>query len=151
AAKELRSKNVSPLILIFACQWSEFSALDQSEIFPTNWKAFLMEIPCFKGLDPYLVIQALQSGFDGVLAVVCSDTDCKLEKGYELGKQNAVVLKRALKVLKMEERFDLQTMSPRRVGDFYTHVQSFVHKISKLERSACDPTIKTGTLIRDEV
>lgn len=151
AAKELKSKNVSPIILVFACQWSEFSALDQSEIFSTSQKVFLMEIPCFKGLDPYLVIQALESGFDGVLAIVCADSDCKLEKGYELGKQNTIVLQRALKVLKLEERFDLQTMSPRRVGDFYTHLQSFVDKITQLERSACGPTLKTGTSRRDEV
>jgi len=30
AAKKLKAQNVSPLILIFACQWSEFPALDST-------------------------------------------------------------------------------------------------------------------------
>ena len=32
--------------------------------------AMLLEVPCFKGLDPVHVINALQKGFDGVMAVV---------------------------------------------------------------------------------
>ncbi len=151
AAEELKSKNVSPIILVFACQWSEFSALDQSAILPPDQNVFLMEIPCFKGLDPFLVIQALESGFDGVLAIVCSDSDCKLEKGYEIAKQNSIVLQRALRVLRLEEKFSLEAMSPRRVGDFSARVQSFVNKITQLERSACSPKLKTGQLRRDEV
>jgi coenzyme F420-reducing hydrogenase delta subunit/formate hydrogenlyase subunit 6/NADH:ubiquinone oxidoreductase subunit I len=151
AAKELKSKNVSPVILVIACQWSEFSALDQSAILPPDQNVFLMEIPCFKGLDPYVVIHALESGFDGVLAIVCSDSDCKLEKGYEIAQQNAIVLQRALRVLKLEEKFSLEKLSPRRVGDFSKRVQSFIDKIVQLERSARSSKLTPGLVRRDEV
>lgn len=146
AAKELKSKGVSPFVLVFCCQWSEFSALDQLEIRLFDNKVALMEIPCFKGLDPYHVVEALYSGFDGVLAVVCSDTDCKLEEGYEVAERNATVLQRVLKELNLQERFELYTASPRKVGDFDKHLKMFIEKIGSLPPLTLEPplTVKTG-------
>jgi coenzyme F420-reducing hydrogenase delta subunit len=91
-----------------------------------------MEIPCFKGLDPYQVIEALNRGFDAVMAVVCSDVDCKLEKGYDVAERNATVLKRALKEFGLLERFDLYTASPRKVGDFENRLKAFIKKIGSM-------------------
>jgi coenzyme F420-reducing hydrogenase delta subunit/formate hydrogenlyase subunit 6/NADH:ubiquinone oxidoreductase subunit I len=146
AAKELKSKGTSPLILVFCCQWSEFSALDQPEIRLFDNKAVLMEIPCFKGLDPYHVIEALHSGFDGVLAVVCPDEDCKLEKGYDVAERNATVLRRVLKELNLQDRFELYKASPRKVGDFNKHLKVFIKKIDSLSPLSLKMplTAKTG-------
>jgi len=139
AAKKLKSKGVSPLILVFCCQWSEFSALDQPEIRLFDNKVALMEIPCFKGLDPYHVVEALYSGFDGVLAVVCSDTDCKLEKGYDVAEQSVTVLQTVLKELDLRDRFELYTASPRKVGDFEKHLKAFIERISSLSPLTLKP------------
>lgn len=132
AAKILKSQGISPLILVFCCQWSEFSALDQPEKHFFDNRVSILEIPCFKGLDPYLVVEGLHSGFDGVLAVVCSETDCKLEKGYEVAEQNAAALNRVLKELKLTERFHIYTESPRKVGEFEKQLKMFIEKIGKL-------------------
>lgn len=132
AAKELKSKGVSPLILVFCCQWSEFSALDKPEIRLFDNRAVLMEIPCFKGLDPYHVIEAMLAGFDGVLAVVCSDADCKVEKGYDIGERNTTVLQKVLKEMRLQERFELYKASPREIGDFEKRLRTFVEKLSAL-------------------
>ncbi|UCB59742.1 MAG: hydrogenase iron-sulfur subunit [Candidatus Bathyarchaeota archaeon] len=132
AARELKAKGVSPLILAFCCQWSEFSALDQPKTRLFDNKVVLMEIPCFKGLDPYHVIEALHYGFDGVLAVVCSDEDCKLEKGYDVAQRNTAVLRRVLKNLNLQDRFELYTASPRNVGDFTRQLRSFIERIGSL-------------------
>jgi coenzyme F420-reducing hydrogenase delta subunit len=132
AAKTLKSQGVSPLILVFCCQWSEFSALDQPERHFFDNRVSILEIPCFKGLDPYLVVEGLHSGFDGVLAIVCSETDCKLEEGYEVAEQNASALRRVLKELNLTERFHIYTESPRKVGEFERQLEMFVEKIGKL-------------------
>lgn len=145
AARELKSKGVSPFVLVFCCQWSEFSALDQPEISLFDNKVALMEIPCFKGLDPYHVIEALYSGFDGVLAVVCSDTDCKLEEGYDVAERNATVLLRTLKELNLQERFELHTASPRNVGDFDERLEMFIEKIGSLSPLALKTLITLRT------
>lgn len=144
AARRLRSKGVSPIVLVFCCQWSEFSSLDRPEIHLFDNKAVLMEIPCFKGLDPYHVIEALNAGFDGVLAVVCSETDCKLERGYDVAERNTTVLRRALREMNLLERFELYTASPRMTDDFKRHLGKFIEKCARA------PGAATGALQANE-
>ena len=132
AARELKANGKKPTILVFCCQWSEFSALDEPENKLFDNKAVVMEIPCFKGLDPVLVVEALRSGFDGVLAAVCSPEDCKLELGRDVAERNATVLQRALDNFNLHDRFEVYTASPRSVGDFNEKLAAFIQKIGAL-------------------
>jgi len=132
AARRLKASGTRPIILVFCCQWSEFSALDQPESKLFGNKAVVMEIPCFKGLDPVHVVEALCSGFDGVLAVVCSSEDCKLELGREVAERNATVLQKTLNKLNLLDRFEIYTASPRCVGDFDKKIAAFVQRIGAL-------------------
>jgi coenzyme F420-reducing hydrogenase delta subunit len=91
-----------------------------------------LEVPCFKALDPVHVINALNSGFDGVMAVVCSSEDCKLQEGKDTAERNMDVLKDALKKMNMQERFQLLEASPRCVGDFSQKLDEFFKKIAAM-------------------
>jgi len=129
-AKKLKFDGVNPVVLVFCCQWSEFSALDtvnQSSL-PKN--AMLLEIPCFHGLDPVHVVEALHSGFDGVLAVTCTIEDCKLQEGRETAELNAAVLKKTLGNLRLDNRFEVCTTSPRYVSDFNSKLENFLKTVS---------------------
>ncbi len=132
AAKKLKSSGVSPLVLAFCCQWSEFSALDTPDTWLCDGRVVTMEVPCFKGLDPFHVVEALHLGFDGVLAYVCSSSDCKLEIGYGIGARNTEVLQRVLKRWNLQDRFQIHTGSPRDVGDFDGHLKKFIKKVGSL-------------------
>jgi len=132
AAKKLKEEGKFPVILVFVCQWSEFQALDNPENLLK--KAVVMEIPCFKALDPVHIANALRDGFDGVMAVVCPTEDCKLEEGKETAERNVTVLKDVLKKIGLLERFELFTASPRCVGDFGKKLDEFVKKIASLPR-----------------
>jgi len=132
AAKQLKVTGIKPAILVFCCQWSEFSALDQPENRLFDNKAIIMEIPCFKGLDPVHVVEALRSGFDGVLAIVCSPDDCKLELGRDVAERNATVLRQTLNKLNLQDRFEIYTASPRCIGDFNQKLATFIQKIGAL-------------------
>ena len=131
AAKNLKANGIKPTILVFCCQWSEFSALDQPEAKLFDNKAVVLEIPCFKGLDPVLVVEALYSGFDGVLATVCSPEDCKLERGRDISERNAALLQRTLDRFNLHDRFDVYTVSPRS-RDFNQKLAAFIKKIGTL-------------------
>lgn len=135
AARLMKANGKSPRILVFSCQWSEFSALDdpKSRMFKGN--AVAMEVPCFKAFDPVHVVEALQNGFDGVMTVVCSEEDCKLEKGRETADRNLSVLKKILEKKNLGDRFEFFTSSPRGVGDFNKKLSEFVEKISLLSSS----------------
>jgi len=76
------------------------------------------------------VVEALCQGFDGVLAVVCSEKDCKLEKGRETVERNAEVLRKMLQRLKLADRFELFESSPRNVDAFNMKIKEFVKKTS---------------------
>jgi coenzyme F420-reducing hydrogenase delta subunit len=103
-----------------------------------------MEIPCFKGFDPVHVVEALCSGFDGVLAVVCSPEDCKLELGRDVAERNANVLQRTLAKLNLQDRFEIYTASPRQIGDFNQKLTAFIKKVEILP--SLDIVIPTQTV-----
>jgi coenzyme F420-reducing hydrogenase delta subunit/Pyruvate/2-oxoacid:ferredoxin oxidoreductase delta subunit len=131
AAKKLKAENKWPVILVLSCQWSEFSALDDTEsLFKKN--AVPLEVPCFKALDPIHVVNALHNGFDGVMAVVCSGEDCKLQEGKDTTERNMNVLRDALKKMNLLERFQLFEASPRCVGDFNQKLDEFSKKIAAM-------------------
>jgi coenzyme F420-reducing hydrogenase delta subunit len=133
AARKLKAEGKFPVILVFVCQWSEFQALDNPESLLFK-KAMVMEVPCFKALDPVHVVNALREGFDGVMAVVCAPEDCKLQEGKETAERNAAVLKDALKKMGLLERFELFNASPRCVGDFNERLDEFAKKIAPMPR-----------------
>lgn len=133
AATKLKAEGISPLILVFCCMWSEFSFLDKPEVEIAKRNTVMIEIPCFKALDPVHVIYALQNGFDGVMAVVCSDEDCKLEEGRELAETNVRVLKNALLKMGLIERFELFESSPRSFWDFEKKLDDFIKRILALK------------------
>jgi len=132
SAQKLKAEGKSPLVLAFCCQWSEFSALDDPKSLLLKKKAITIEIPCFKALDPVHVVEALHSGFDGVMAVVCSKEDCKLQEGKETAERNMDVLRDALKKMNLLERFELFTVSPRCVGEFSQKLDEFTKKIATM-------------------
>jgi len=129
-AKKLKSEGMKPVVLVFCCQWSEFSALDTVNPSPLPKNAMILEIPCFKGLDPVHVIEAFYAGFDGVLALTCAEKDCKLEEGRATAELNAAVLKKTLSKLRLDDRFEVCTSSPRYVGDFNSKLKGFLKKVS---------------------
>jgi coenzyme F420-reducing hydrogenase delta subunit/flavoprotein len=133
AAKKLKAQNVSPLILVFACQWSEFPALDQPNSPFSRKGTFVTEVPCSKALDPVHVVNALHCGFDGVMAVVCPPEDCKLEEGKDTAERNVAVLKRVLKNMGLFERFELFNVHPRCVSEFSDHFDKFYKKIAEIK------------------
>ncbi|OPY29959.1 MAG: F420-non-reducing hydrogenase iron-sulfur subunit D [Methanomassiliicoccales archaeon PtaU1.Bin030] len=139
AAKRMRSFSDRPAILVFSCQWSEFSALDDPERMLKGKNAMVMEVPCFKGMDPVHVINALKSGFDGVMAVVCSETDCKLQKGRDVADRQLEVLRNALKKLGLSDRFELHELSPRCEGEFAAKFDAFDRKVIEMSKGSFVP------------
>ncbi len=97
AAQRIRARDGRPAILILSCQWSEYSALDDPEKMLQGKNALVMEVPCFKGMDPVQVVSAFEQGFDGVMAVVCSAKDCKLQQGRDTSERQLEVLTAFLK------------------------------------------------------
>ena len=135
SALKLKAEGKSPVILVFCCQWSEFSVLDHPENVFFKRNAVVLEIPCFKALDPFHVVNALRNGFDGVMAVVCSAEDCKLQEGRDVAERNMDVLMNVLKKMNLSERFELFEASPRQFSNFEKKLDEFVKKLTTLQQT----------------
>ena len=134
SADQLKAKSKEPAVLAFVCQWSEFSALDNPNQALEGKNVLALEVPCFKSLDPVHVINALNSGFDGVMGVICPEKDCKLEEGRETAERNLGVLRDVLKKKGLLDRFELYEESPRCAGDFSAKLDEFYKKIASLPK-----------------
>ena len=130
APSALRTRG-KPAILVFSCQWSEYSALDFPDVLRDEG-AVLMEVPCFKGLDPVHVTNAFRCGFDGVMGVVCPEKDCKLPQGRDVAVRQFEVLIAALKRMGLEERFEVHELSPRCEGEFRPRLAAFSRKLASM-------------------
>jgi coenzyme F420-reducing hydrogenase delta subunit/ferredoxin len=131
---KLKAQGKGPAVLAFVCQWSNFSALDNPNSVFAGKNVLTLEVPCFKSLDPVHVVNALNCGFDGVMAVVCSSQDCKLQEGRAVAERNLDVLLNVLKKKGLLERFELYEESPRCAGDFNEKLDAFYKKISALPK-----------------
>ncbi len=131
--EDSKGESKHPTILVFCCQWAEFSALDDDLGSRVQKNRVIVEIPCFNALDPCYVVDALTLGYDGVLAIVCSEENCKNENGRGTAKRNMLALKRVLNNLNLSHRFELCLNSPRIVSDFDTKVNAFLDKISSMK------------------
>jgi coenzyme F420-reducing hydrogenase delta subunit len=124
-----------PALLLFVCEWSEFSALDDVQKGCITDNVTIIELPCAKGFDPVLVLEAFSAGFDGVMAVVCPEEMCKLEEGTYLGERNFVALKKVLKHYNLDDRFETFKVSPKYPGEFNAKLEEFKKNISLIPES----------------
>ncbi len=121
-------------ILLFVCQWSEFSTLDEVQKGCLTNDLTIIELPCAKGFDPVLVLEALSLGFDGVMAVICPEEMCKLEEGTYLGERNFSALKVVLKQYNLADRFESFRVSPKYPGEFVAKLKEFTKKIYSITK-----------------
>jgi coenzyme F420-reducing hydrogenase delta subunit len=134
SAQKIAAQGKGPAVLAFICQWSEFSALDNPNKAFEGKNVLALEVPCFKSLDPVHIVNALSCGFEGVMAVVCSSKDCKLQEGRDTAERNLSVMLEVLKKKGLLDRFKLYEESPRCEGDFKAKLDVFYQKISNLPK-----------------
>lgn len=132
AASKFKAQSKTPAVLVFSCQWSEYSGLDDPESVLKGKNALVLEVPCFKSLDPVHVVNALKCGFDGVMGVVCAAEDCKLQEGRDTAERNLGVLTDVLKKMNLLDRFEMFELSPRCEGEFKPKFEAFYSKIAAM-------------------
>jgi 4Fe-4S ferredoxin len=141
AITKLKAQKKAPAVMIFSCQWSEYSGLDAPDSLLKGKNAMVLEVPCFKSMDPVHVMNAFRSGFDGVMGVVCSATDCKLQEGRDVAERQLGVLQDVLKKMGLLDRFELVELSPRCEGEFKPKFEAFYSKIAAMPQ--CTVAVKT--------
>lgn len=129
SAAKLKKQTNKPAVLVFSCQWAEYPGLDDPECILKGKNAVVLEVPCFKGLDPVHVVNAFKCGFDGVMGIVCPPDDCKMPQGNDTAERNVSVLSDVLKKMNLLDRIEIVELSPRCEGQFESKFTNFYNKI----------------------
>ncbi|HEY3419832.1 MAG TPA: hydrogenase iron-sulfur subunit [Methanomassiliicoccales archaeon] len=137
AVEAMKGRGTGASVLVISCQWSEYAGLDNPEKILKGKNAMILEVPCFKGMDPVHVVGAFGRGFDGVMAVICSADDCKLHHGRDTSERQLNVLMAYLKKLDLLDRFEIHELSPRCDGEFVSKFEAFYEKISLMAPRTC--------------
>jgi heterodisulfide reductase subunit A len=124
-------KAKKPLILVLSCEWSEFSDLDSLQD-QTMENVVFVGLPCAGRVDTLHILEALYSGFDGVMIAACKKDECKLEKGSEKAEERISSVKKLLAEVNLEDRLDICFVSPKNVGDLNEHLKLFAERINPL-------------------
>jgi len=127
-----------PVVLVFCCQWAEFSRIDNIRNGFIRKNVAMIEIPCFSALNPSHILQAFNFGFDGVLGVVCSDEDCKNKETRESAEYVLRVFKSGLKLMNLEKRFDILKNHPRLIHGFDEKLDLFLKEVSLYGKKECE-------------
>ena len=124
-----------PKIVVFACNWCTYAALDLAGTsrmkYPTNF--MVIKVMCSGRVDPQFIIEAFKQGADGVLVAGCHPGDCHYVNGNIKTLRRMIMLKEALKDMGIEEeRFRLEWISASEAVKFVEVANEMVKKIKAL-------------------
>ena len=121
-----------PRILVLCCQWSEFSALDEIRTSTSKDNLLFMEVPCAARVESLHILKALHAGFDGIFVSACRKDECRSGKGSERAERRILALKKLLSRINLENRLEICFVSPKHLGEFNTHLDSFRKALTEL-------------------
>jgi heterodisulfide reductase subunit A len=121
--------------LAFVCEWSGYAVWDligarglslPPEVIPVR-------VPCSARISPKLILNAFQSGADGVMMCACLKGDCHYLSGNLHAEQVFNGTAKLLGLLGLEEsRFSMEFISPVEVETFQSRIENFASNVKQL-------------------
>jgi F420-non-reducing hydrogenase iron-sulfur subunit len=129
------SDSYEPLILGLLCHWCAYSAADASGAarieYPPNIR--IVRLPCSGRFEADLALEALASGFDGVLVCGCHPGDCHyLDGNHKAAGRMALLLKILGDLGFQQERLRLEWVSASEAERFAALVAEMTAKLKEL-------------------
>jgi F420-non-reducing hydrogenase iron-sulfur subunit len=124
-----------PRILGFLCNWCSYAGADLAGVsriqYPTNLR--VVRVMCSGRIEPEFVIEALESGVDGVIITGCHPGDCHYQTGNYQTERRFKALQEAIGYTNIEpERIRLEWVSASEGSRFGEVVSNFTETIRKL-------------------
>ncbi|WP_342304769.1 CoB-CoM heterodisulfide reductase HdrA2 [Methanolobus sp. ZRKC5] len=133
AATEVKSE--FPLIIAFLCNWCSYTCADlagTSRIqYPTNIR--VIRVMCAGRVDPSFVLEALESGADGVLVAGCRLGECHYTFANYNAKSRMEALKEVLADVGIDPgRLNVEWISASEGERFARSIEGFVEYLEKI-------------------
>ena len=123
-----------PKILGFLCNWCSYAGADLAGVsriqYPPNIR--VIRVMCSGRVDPVFVIEGLLTGLDGVIVMGCHLGDCHYIDGNYEEKNKIDLLKLALEMIGLADRFRLEWVSASEGVRFGQVVTEFTEQIKKV-------------------
>jgi F420-non-reducing hydrogenase iron-sulfur subunit len=122
-------------IIVFACNWCSYAAIDLAGTSRLKYPADTRVIKslCSGRIDSQLVLEAFKDGADGVLIAGCHPGDCHYMVGNIKTLRRYKLLARMLEDLGVErERFRLEWISASEADRFVRVVKDMVEAVRGL-------------------
>jgi F420-non-reducing hydrogenase iron-sulfur subunit len=124
-----------PVIIGFCCNWCSYAGADLAGTsryeYPPNIR--LIRIMCTQMIPPWLVVDALTKGADGVLITGCHPGDCHYVDGNLKAQRRVDALSVMLQDMGLEpERLKLEWVSAGEGEKFARVVREFTNDVRKL-------------------
>lgn len=132
---DLKTKDEwEPRILGFGCNWCSYAGADLAGVsrlqMPPNFR--LVRVMCSGRVDPLFILNALESGADGVIVMGCHPGDCHYISGNLKAERRAKFLDAILEQLGLKDRFELHWVSASEGPKFQETITNFTKKIKDL-------------------
>lgn len=128
-------KNAEPLILVFACWYCAYGALDLAGTLKVQYEPNIrtIRVLCTGRIDPSWILRALENGVDGVVVAGCRLGECHFKYGNYKAKDRVELLKIALKAFGVDaERVECVWHSSGEGEAIAEDLNKFVEKIRNL-------------------
>ena len=139
---EGREESVSfqPKIVGFLCNWCSYAGADKAggaqTPYPPN--VHVIRVMCSGRVDPQFVLQAFQSGADGVMILACHRGDCHYKEGNFRAAQRYRMILRLLEQFGIEaDRCRFDYVSAAEGDKFVEVVTTMVTSIRALGPLTC--------------
>jgi F420-non-reducing hydrogenase iron-sulfur subunit len=124
-----------PLIIGFCCNWCSYAGADLAGTsryeYPPNIR--IIRVMCTQMIPPWLVVDALTKGADGVLITGCHPGDCHYIDGNLKAQRRVDALDVMLQDMGLEpERLKLEWVSAGEGEKFARVVRDFTDDVRKL-------------------
>jgi len=103
-----------PNIIAFCCNWCSYAGADLAGVsrmqYPPNVK--IIRVMCSGRVEPSFIVDALESGVDGVIVTGCHIGDCHYVSGNKKAETRAKMVSELLDILGVgSDRFRLEWIS----------------------------------------
>ena len=140
-------RDFEPKIIAFCCHYCAYAAADLAGTFraqyPTNVR--IVRVPCSGKVDPLHIMQAFESGADGVLVAGCLEGGCHFQEGNLRARRRVERVAKILDEVGIEpQRLKMVNLSSAMGLAFANTITEFTEQVRRMGPSP----VKVNALVR---
>ncbi len=129
--RALSNYNVTPKILVFCCSSCGYAAADNAAMKRIKYtpNSLILKIPCAGRVSTEFILEAFNSGFDGIIVAGCRENSCRYGDGINKANRKIRILKKMLEK-NIEEKVKVKSFSAIEGAEFAKTLNEFYNELA---------------------